>query len=125
MNLYKLSRISRGMYLMSKLTDIHGDATEFVAVKDSYPHKAGDRLTLDEDDESSHPHFTNHATNETVCTHIGHIKPYVADPAENSTQKQKYAAFEWLRGESLSDGEHSEHAAVLMYELLNLKRLNK
>jgi hypothetical protein len=64
---------------MSRLTDKFGGCTEFVAIKDSYPHKAGDRLTLDGDDESINPYFINHATNEAACTHISHIKPYIAE----------------------------------------------
>ena len=43
------------------------------------------------------------------------------DPAKNANNAQKSAAFEWLRNVSLSDDPAAEHAAVMMYEVANLR----
>lgn len=53
------------------------------------------------------------------------------DPAENPTQMQKEAAFEWLRANALHEiteysmREHTFHAAVMMYEIGRLNEENE
>lgn len=43
------------------------------------------------------------------------------DPAKHASTAQKSAAFEWLRKISLGTDDGAEHAAVMMYEVANLR----
>ncbi len=43
------------------------------------------------------------------------------DPANCASAKQKSAAFEWLRKVAIGQSEDAEHAAVMMYEVVNLR----
>jgi hypothetical protein len=46
----------------------------------------------------------------------------ITDPAKHATHEQKSAAFEWLRNIAASNPgqQDSEHAAILMHELIRL-----
>ena len=66
---------------MSKLTDMHGDFTEFVVTKSYNPafYIRDDRLTLKHDYDDLMARFYNHRTKSYHQTFIDNIKPYVAD----------------------------------------------
>ena len=43
------------------------------------------------------------------------------DPAKNANVMQKLIAFEWLRSVAISERDESKYAAILMYEISNLR----
>lgn len=61
------------------------------------------------------PYRAVESTNQAVPS-----APKSLDPAATPTNAQKSAAFEWLRTMSLTPFDYTEHAAVMLWEVVHL-----